>query len=384
MEGMQGEPRMARRRGNREGSIYRRKDGRWVSSLTLPLDRRKYYYGRTRQEVAGKLAAALRAREENLPIPGERLSLRQYLANWLTATRNSLRQSTWERYEALLRLHVVPHLGRASLARLTPNDLQRLFGTLVACGVSPATVRHVRAVMRKALNDAARWGLVARNVASLTSPPRVQRKEMTVLSSEQARALLECARGDRFEALYVVALTTGMRQGEILGLRWQDVDLDNDVVQVRNTLQRVRSGYVLSEPKTKRSRRQVALTGLAVAALRRHRARQAQEKLKMGELWQDHDLVFTNEIGGPVDAGNLRARSFSALLQRAGLPRIRFHDLRHTAATLMLGRGVHPKVVSEMLGHSQITITLDLYSHVTPTMQREAVAALESILALDA
>ena len=171
-----------------------------------------------------------------------------------------------------------------------------------------------------------------------------------------------------------------MRMGELLALSWRDVDLEGATLQVKATLQRTRDGFTFAEPKPARSRRQVALTIAAVASLKRHRVVQAEERLRLGIAWEENDLVFANEVGRPIEAANLRNRYFWRLLERAGLPRIRFHDLRHTAATLMLGQGVHPKVVSEMLGHSQISITLDLYSHVTPTMQREAAEAMDAAL----
>jgi len=241
-------------------------------------------------------------------------------------------------------------------------------------------VAHLHAVLHRALEQAAQWGLTPRNVAKLVTPPRPARREMATLSPEQARASLEAAEGDRLEALYVLALSTGMRQGELLALRWRDVDLEGGTLQVRATLQRTRDGFQFAEPKTARSRRQVALTKPAVEALRRHRSRQLEERLQMGAAWEDNDLVFANEVGRPIEAGNLIRRSFHPLLDRAGLQHIRFHDLRHTAATLALGKGVHPKIVAEMLGHSQIAVTLDLYSHVTPTMQRQAAEALEAAL----
>jgi integrase len=221
---------------------------------------------------------------------------------------------------------------------------------------------------------------VARNVADLVTPPRAERHEMQTLSPEQARAFLEAAQGDRFHALYVLALSTGMRQGELLALRWHDVGLETSTVQVTGSLQQVNGGYVVTEPKTHSSRRRLVLTKSAIEALRLHRVAQAEERLRLGPAWEDNDLVFANEIGGFVDASNLVRRSFLPLLRRADLPRVRFHDLRHSAATLLLGRGVHPKVVAEMLGHSQISVTLDLYSHVTPTMQQEAASVMDAVL----
>jgi integrase len=204
---------------------------------------------------------------------------------------------------------------------------------------------------------------------------------MTTLVPEDARRLLDAASGDRLEALYVLALTTGLREGELLGLKWRDVRLEERALEIRGSLQRVSAGLVVVEPKTKQSRRRVGLTDAALVALRRHRVRQAEERLSLGAAWPNSDLVFTDEVGGPIDATKLLRNSFVPLLKTAGLGAMRFHDLRHTAATLLLGRGIHPKIVSEMLGHSQVGITLDLYSHVTPTMQREATAAMDAIVA---
>jgi integrase len=217
-------------------------------------------------------------------------------------------------------------------------------------------------------------------VADLVTPPRVERIDMQVLSPEQSRRLLEEATGDRLEALYVLALTTGMRQGEILALHWRDIDLDRRTVNVHLTVHRVRDTFLFTEPKTPSSRRQIVLTEAATSALRRHRAAQVEERLRTGDRLEDADLVFTNHEGRPIDASNLLRHCFHPLLSRAGLPKVRFHDLHHTAATLLLGQGVHAKIVSEMLGHSNIAITMDLYSHVTPTMQREAARALDSLL----
>jgi len=368
------------KRANGEGTIYRRKDGRWAAAVSLERGRRKHFLGRTREEVARKLAVALKACQDGLPLPNERQTVAQFLVDWLQTARPSLRPRTWHRYEQYIRLHAIPHVGKVGLGRLTPHHLQRLYADRLEAGLSPTTVRHLHTVLHCALGRAARWGLVARNVAELVTPPRAAPHEMMTLTPEQARVFLEAAAGERCEALYVLALTAGLRQGEILALRWRDVNLDADSVQVKGTLQRTPGGFTIAEPKTAQSRRQVTLTAAAANALRRHRSAQAEERLRLGAVWEDNDLVFANEIGRPIEAGNLLRRSFWPLLKRAGLPRIRFHDLRHTAATLMLGQGVHPKVVAEMLGHSQISVTLDLYSHVTPTMQQQAAQAMDALL----
>lgn len=367
------------RRANGEGSIYQRKDGRWAASLTLEHGRRKHFFGKTRHEASVKLNAALKARQDGLPIPGDRQTVAMFLEDWLVAIEPSLRPGTFRRYREYVRLHLTPTIGRVALARLTPQQVQRLYADRLAFGLSHTTVGHMHAVLHHALSQAARWGLVTRNVAGLVSRPRAEHHEMMALSPDKARALLEAAQGDRFEALYVLALSTGMRQGELLALKWPDVDLDARRLAVRSTLRRTDNGFVFNEPKTARSRRQVSLTMTAVAALKRHRTQQLEERLRQ-PYWQDANLVFATEVGTPVEATNLIRRSFRPLLLRAGLPQIRFHDLRHTAATLLLGQGVHPKVASEMLGHSSISITLDLYSHVTPTMQQTAVDALDAVL----
>jgi integrase len=370
---------MPKRRANHEGTIYKRKDGRWVASVMLPGGRRKSYYGQTREAVAQKLTNGLKAVQDGLPIPSDQLKVGRYLQEWLQSTTASIRPSTWRRYEQLLRVYAIPALGIVPLARLDPRQVQRLYADCLARGLAPATVRQLHAVLRRALGQAEKWGNVARNVAALVSPPRVKRHDIAPLTAEQARGFLAAAKGTRFEALYMLALTTGMRLGELLGLRWQDVDLDARMLQVRHTLLRTQNGLHLTEPKTARSRRRIALAPTAVEALRHQRRQQAAERLRLGPAWDEQDLVFANEIGRPIEQGNLLRRSFWPLLSTAALPRIRFHDLRHTAATLLLSQGVHPKVVSELLGHSSIGLTLDIYSHVLPDMQQHAVTAMDRL-----
>jgi integrase len=370
------------KRANGEGSIYKRKDGRYCGTISVEGCKRKSFYGETREEVHGQLNAAIKRRADGFPTFGERQTTASYLAEWLASVKASLRPNTLSSYETSLRKHVIPRIGSVPLARLSPQHLQRVYAECLSGGLSPSTVHRVHAIMHKALEQASRWGLVARNVAHLVESPRPNHHEMATLSATQVRTVLAAASGDRFEALYVLAITTGMRQGELLALRWLDVNLDTGAIQVRATMQRTRGGGMnFAEPKTNGSRRLVSITKAAIAALSRHRKAQADERLRMGGAWDSHDLVFPNECGRPVSASNMLRRSFFPLLKRAGVPRIRFHDLRHTAATLMLGESIHPKVVAEMLGHSRISTTLDLYSHVTPTMQRQATEALDAVLA---
>jgi integrase len=366
------------KRANGEGSVYQRTDGRWCASVTTERGR-QHFLGRTRAEVARKLTGALDARDKGTLVTGPRQTVSQFFTQWLAAVRPSLRPRTFVGYEQLVRLHVIPQIGALSLARVSPQHLQRLYASRLDAGLSSTTVNHVHALIHKALSNAVRWGLVHRNIADLVDPPRNRHFEIATLSPEQARAFLDAAAGHRLEALYVLAVTTGMRQGELLGLRWRDVDVDAGTLQIRGSMQATPDGLRIMEPKTTGSRRRVALSKQPIDALRRHRVAQATERLRIGAAWEDSDLVFCSAAGRPITASILR-RSFEPLLKRAGLPRMRFHDLRHTSATLLLGRGVHPKVVSEMLGHTRISTTLDLYSHVSMTMQQQAADAFDAIL----
>ncbi|HEU5348749.1 MAG TPA: site-specific integrase [Ktedonobacterales bacterium] len=244
------------------------------------------------------------------------------------------------------------------------------------------SVHHLHVVLHRAFDAALRLGVVQRSVLDMVEVPRMRHHEMKTLSEEQAQDLLAVAQGERPEALYMLALATGMRQGELLALRRRDVDLDGATLQVRASVHYTKGGYVFDEPKTKYSRRRIALSQVAVEALREHRTRQLPERLALGPAWEDLDLVFPNTVGKPIDGVNLLPRNFHPLLERAGLPRMRFHDLRHTAATLLLGRGINPKVVSEMLGHSHVSVTLGIYSHVMPQMQQQAADAMDQALGL--
>jgi integrase len=242
-------------------------------------------------------------------------------------------------------------------------------------------VRLIHSVLHKALKQAVKWELVPRNACEAVDPPKLQTEEIQPLDADQAKAFLEAARGDRLEALYVLAVTAGLRIGELLGLKWEDVNLERGVLHVRRTLSAAKSGPTFTTPKNEKGR-SVKLTRRAVEALKSHRAAQNTERLKLpADLWEDWGLVFSTRCGTPIDYRSLTSRAFKSLLSRAELPRtVRFHDLRHTCATLLLSRGVHPKLVQELLGHANMAMTLDRYSHVLPGMGDQTATAMESAL----
>ena len=368
----------AHRRGHNEGSIRQRADGRWEALVTLPHGKRKSYYGRTRAEVQHKLVAGLKARQDGLPLPNEKQTIEQYLSRWYEdVVMTTTRPSTSASYGRYLHLHILPEIGRLPLARLTPQDVQALMNRKLAAGLSPRTVQYMRAILRRALGQALKWRLVPYNVAAMTDSPRVTRPEVQPLSPDQARVFLDAARNHRLYALYAVALAIGLRQGEALGLRWPDVDLDTGRLTVRAALQRVNGKLQLVEPKTARSRRTIALPAVAIEALRAHHVGQLEQRMS-SKIWQETGLVFTTTVGTPLDPRNV-TRQFQKLLAQAGLPHQRFHDLRHACASLLLAQGVHPRVVMETLGHSQISLTMDTYSHVMPSLQREAADKMDAI-----
>lgn len=374
---------MTRKRGQGEGTIRKRADGRWEAMATIHLPdgttKRQSLYGKTQKEVREKLTAIRRDQDRGLPVVTERQTVGEFLARWLEeAARPKLKPKTYASYAQLIRLYIVPALGKQQLATLAPQHIQAMMNRMVKGGLSHRTARYTHAVLRRALNQAERWGLVARNVAKLVDPPRAQPHDILFLTPEQARTLLDTVRDDRLAALYSVALSLGLRQGEILGLRWEDVDLERRTVTVRKQLQRIDRVPQLVDLKTRQSRRTINLPAPLVQQLRAHRAQQAQERLQLGQDWHDWGLVFCSTIGTPLEPRNL-VRLFKAHLQRAGLPDVRFHDLRHSCASFLIAQGVNPRIVMETLGHSQIGLTMNTYAHVFLDAQRQAAEAMERL-----
>jgi integrase len=293
-------------------------------------------------------------------------------------------------------VHLAPVLGHVPLARLSPQAIQGYYSAKLAAGLSPSTLRRHAAVLHVALRHAVRWGLLVRNPCDMTDPPRPRRTEMRVLDDEQVRLFLgEAKRSSPYYLLYLAALTTGMRQGELLGLRWQDVDLTLGAIAVRQTFYRLGKQQLFKEPKSAKARRSVSTPVVLSAALRRFRAEQDARRQELGEEYEDRGLVFCQENGRPLHAHNITQGDLQRVLKLTTLrkdlleqgvpeaalpkplPRIRFHDLRHSHATMLAQQGVHPKVVQERLGHGTPAFTLSVYSHVLPGMQEEAIRQLE-------
>ena len=315
-----------------------------------------------------------------LPVAYERQTVGQFLTRWLEdSAKPCIRPSTYRSYEQMVRVHLIPGLGRHPLSKLTPQHVQEYLNAKLASGLAAHTVRYQHAILRRVLGQAERWKLVPHNVAKLVTPPRVERPDIPILTLEQARQLLQAAKGERLEALFTVALTLGLLQGEALGLCWQDVDLETGELRVRVALQRVNGKLQLVEPKTLRGRRALPLPPSVVLALREHRRNQLEERLAAGPEWQDSGLVFTTTIGTPLDATNV-VRRFRRVLTGAGLARMRYHDLRHACASLLLAQGVELRTIMEVLGHSQLSTTAEIYVHVLPALQRDAANRMEALL----
>ncbi|MDO8751537.1 MAG: site-specific integrase [Dehalococcoidia bacterium] len=371
------------KRGNSEGSIVQRKDGRWCARVSLPNGGRKSYYGKTRLEASKKLQQAQRTLADGLPVAGERQTTGDFLEAWLRdSAAPRVRPKTLKGYADMVRLHIVPVVGRIPLARLNPQNVEAVLASVSAKGLSARTVGRCRDVFRNALNHALKHGLVGRNVAALADAPTAPAREITALMPNAARRVLAAVKGDRLEPLFTVALACGLRQSETLGLRWSDVNVDAGSLSIQRTLQRVNGAFTFFPPKTARSRRTIAMPAPVAAALLQHMKRQLEERTVMGAAWEGDAwgaLVFTNEVGGPLTSFHV-SRRFSKLLQLAGLPRMRYHDLRHGAASLMAAQGVSARVAMEILGHAQISTTMNIYTHIAPELQKEATEKMADAL----
>lgn len=335
----------------------------------------------TRRDAERLLTELLHSRDHGIDTPPGRMTLAAYLSRWLeTYAAPNTAPTTFVRYEQLLRLHVVPVVGNIQLTKLRPLHIQQAYNVARERGLSSRTLLQAHRVLREALHHAVRLELLARNPVDAVEAPRASRFDAPVLDLGDISRLLDASDQTAFGDMIYMGLMTGLRAGELLGLRWQDVDMDAAVLFVWQTCNWLpRQGYIFGKPKSVRSARPVALSPAAVERLRRHRVAQLEERLMAGNAYAAHNLVYADPIGRPLARWNLR-KAWERIQREAGLAGVRFHDLRHAHATLLLREGVHPKIVSERLGHSSVSITLDLYSHVAPSLQAQAAAKLDRLI----
>ena len=374
-----------RQRGNGQGTVVPRKnkDGKIIGyrgAFFGPDGKRRWVSAKTKTECWAKLNAAMTDADRGiLPSPAT-LTVDRYLSAWLTdSIEGKLARASHDAYKRDVHHHIIPSLGRRKLKDLSTSDIRRFYRKKRDEGLSNRSLEYIHTTLRKALEDAKNDGIITRNPTDGVRPhktPQGAAKESEALDPIQVRALLSAASGDRWEALYVVALHTGLRRGEALGLLWEDVHLEEGTLSVRRSLD---VDGTLKTPKNPASRRTLKLAPRALAALKAHKVHQNEERLKAGDVWEDHNLVFPNTIGRPMNAGNFYRRDFQPLLERAGLAGegFTFHSLRHTFATTLAATGVHPSTAQKMLGHSDIRMTLAIYTHATDEMQDAATAALE-------
>lgn len=370
----------------RRGQIVKRGERVWLVRVPLgngPNGKRKYLnktvYG-TKADAERFLTSSLGDRDNGRLLEPSRQTLGEFANRWVTDARPGIQERTRESYRWVMEHYLVPTLGGRRLDQLNPSEIQRLYASLQE-RLSGRTVRYAHSILHAMLETACKWGMIASNPASKVEPPRQTRREMRALGESEAQRFIEAAKEDRFYALWILLVSTGLRPGEALGLKWADVDWDNARLRIQRVLVRLKAGaWHFAEPKTERSRRVVSLPQGLISILKTHRARQLHERLKAGADYTELDLVFGARSGQPLDYRLLRRRHFTRVLAKAGIKGIRVYDLRHTCATLLLAAGEHPKVVSERLGHSSIVMTLDVYSHVLPDMQQRAAESLEKML----
>ena len=373
---------MTAKRGHKEGTIYQRPNGKWRAQISLNGGRLSFT-GDTRIEAQEWLRSTRNQADNGLTLKGAKTTYGALLTEWLATVKQRHAESTSYSYNQLTRTYIQPALGRTKLRDLNPTTIQRFYNQKVTDGIGLRTVQKMHTVIHASLNAAMKLGLIGRNPDDATQPPKPVHKEMHFLSQEEVHKFLTTAKAtdDNNYALYFTAIVTGMRQGELLGLKWQEVDLEKGIVNIKFSLTRSPGGGLkLQKPKTKSSERSIKLGKKSVAVLRRQKSRLLLEKEKSNGLWQDTDHVFPSSVGTALDPTNLN-KQFHHLLKKADLHRVRFHDLRHTAASLMLNNGVDVLVASRRLGHAKPSITLDVYGHLMPSIQAEAADVMDNLVA---
>lgn len=370
---------MAKKRGNNEGTIYKRPNGTWSVQATVQ-GRRISRSFKTQRECQEWLKKIVKQIDDGMTYNSSKVRLDEYLADWLTSCKISIRQNTWIHYEQLNRCYITPRIGNIRLTDLKTVHIQRFYNQMIEEGVGIPTIQKIHAVLHRALEQAVKASIISRNPASYAQPPKKSITEMDILSESQVSQLLVAAKGHRLEALFHLAVISGAREMELLGLKWNDVDWIQRTIKVERQLVRPRGeGVKFSSPKTRHGRRVITLGQKSIEILRSHYDRQQEERLSAKENWKEHGLIFTTSNGTPIHPRNL-LRDFKKVLKNAGLPDIRFHDLRHTSASLLLSQGIPVIEVSRRLGHSRASLTLDVYGHLIPGMQSQVAELIDELV----
>ena len=362
---------MTKRRGHGEGSIYRNSKRYWVGQVTLPNGKRKYKYAKSQKDIQDWLLSQREASRGANWTETDSLTLGVFLDRYIAdVASHTLRPKTLEAYSYLIRMHIKPELGNVRLTVLTPGHVQKLYTAKLNSGLSRRTVQFIHSVLHKALDQADKWGMVNRNVTDLVDAPTPKRKALVTWGLEEVNQFLETAKDHRSYPIYLCAAFMGLREGEVLGIHYEDISWPTQTLHVKHAVQALKGGLVITEPKTEKARRSIKIPATVFDELKRHVEAQ---KVKQG-------LIFTTSSGRPISPRNL-VRHFKQTIEETGLPEIRFHDLRHGFASILLSNlNVHPKVVQELLGHSQISLTLDTYSHVLPGVQDEVAGRMNDLI----
>ena len=371
---------MAKKRGQGEGSVFKRKDGLWVAQITIETGRQKSKYFHSQKEARDWLKLTQTQIDNGLNLSTANVDFETFLNKWYDAHKLSVRTNTSISYRGVLDNHIIPALGKLKLKDIRPDHIQNFYTVKMKAGTSKAVIGIIHSVLHIAFDQAIKWGLIGRNPIEAVIKPRNKSKEIKTLDENQARAFLSVVLGTRFDGLFWMAITTGLRKSELIAIKWSDLDWSNKQLKIQRQIQYFpKEGPVFCELKSKSGKRTIVLSDEVIEKLHQHADIQDMERSFAGDRWKENDLMFSTEIGTPIGYHCIFSR-FKEVLKLAGLPDMRFHDLRHTAATLMLKQGVHPKIAQERLGHSNIIMTLNTYSHVLPSMQEEMEKKLDELL----
>ena len=359
-----------KRRSSGEGTVFFwDKKGLWVGRITLPDGKRKVKYSKVQSDVKKWLLAKRSELRDGVLPKDDNITFSQFVASYMETAKHNLRPKTIEAYSYLIRVHIVPAIGSIKLTQLRPDHLQSFYNQKLESGLSKRTVQFMHSVIHKALDQAMRWGMVPRNVADLVEAPRPQRKTPVMWTPDEVNIFKDAAKNSKYELIFLLSLYCGFRQGEVLGIHYEDVSITKGTIRVEHTVQPLKGGLVIGQPKTESSRRTVTVPKDVLVLLQKH----------IYSLNKDQGLIFTSNAGNPISASNV-IKEFKKILEVAGLPQIRFHDLRHVSASLLLLAGVDIKTIQKRLGHSQISTTMDIYTNVLPTLQDDAAERMNALL----